>query len=66
MTLNGSDRIDDTAGDYLVLYLDNRDHFGIDYQTDNLEDAIAHLAASENSELVVVKLVRVEVREVGG
>jgi len=64
MIFNGSDKIKDGGGDYLVLTDYGSDGFVVTYQAEMLEKALKWMMGSNfGSPQTLVKLVRVDMRE---
>jgi hypothetical protein len=63
MIFNGSDKIKENGGDYLVLTDYGCEGFAVTHQAATLEEALLGMIECDYGRQTLVKLVRVETRE---
>jgi uncharacterized membrane protein len=66
MIFNGSSKIKDDGGDYLVLTDYDMEGFSVSHQDTTIESALKWIAScGYTSPMTLVKLVRIEMKETG-
>lgn len=64
MIINGSDKIDEAKGDYVVLVDYRSEGLSIVHQTSSLNDALRHMTTnSDGHPMTLLKLVQVDLLE---